>query len=124
MARWTKKLIKQQMSWTDECFKEALIDVYGRRMSVAEKEQSCEDIKQTILSWNDEVDNIGIPIRSPEINAMYRKHLCELDSEKLSLILEAFQKNKQYRSQVTIDAIMTELFERSTNPETRGKHGK
>ncbi len=115
MARWTKKLLKEQMGWTDECYKKALIEVYGADMTPAEKEQNVIDMKRMIWAdWNEE-------IRTPEINAIYLRNLCQLESEKLSLILEAFQKGKQHRAQVTMDAIMTELFERSANSETRGK---
>ncbi|CAM6003919.1 unnamed protein product [Sphagnum balticum] len=116
MARWTKKLIAQQMEWTNECFKKSLIDVYGEHMSEAEKEQDCQDICGMIkLDWREEV-------QTPETNQLYLKYLCNLDTNKLSLILEAYKLGKQFRNATTMDVIMSELLERSVNPETRHRH--
>ena len=116
MARWTKKLKAKQLAWTDACYRQSLLDLFGHRMSKEEKDFDTKDMRRLVgLDWNEN-------LRTPEINAIYLKHICKLSSEKLSLILEAFQKGKQWRSQVTMDAIMTELFERSANPETRGNH--
>jgi hypothetical protein len=113
MARWTKRLIKDQMHWSSLCFRKALLDTYGSKMSEAEKSMSVEELKTLIrLDWREE-------IRTPEINALYLKYLCELSTAKLSLILEAFQKGKQIRSQITMDAVMTELFERSVNKTSK-----
>ena len=116
MARWTKKLIAQQLQWTDECFKKALIDVHGEFMSEDEKEQDCYNMSMMIkLDWREET-------RTPDTNQRYLKHLCDLDTDKLSLILEAYKLGKQFRHATTMDVIMSELLESSVNPETRHKH--
>ena len=118
MARWTKKLIAQQNEWTSECFKRVLLDVYGKSLSHEEKAMPCNELSIHLrLDLHEE-------IHTPETAALYLKYVLALDSEKLSLILEAFQKGKQYRKQETIDAIMTELFERSANSETKRRRRK
>ena len=60
-------------------------------------------------------------ITSPEVNTLYLEKLCKLDTQKLELIIEAYNKGKQYRSASTIDVLLSELFERSIN---RGKRKK
>lgn len=115
MARWTKKLIAQQLAWSDEAFKEALLEYYADKLSEDEKEMDTIDLKRLIqLDWREKV-------RSPEINDIYIRNLLKLETEKLELIVEAYQKEKQFRSGATIEHIMTELFERAANSETRKK---
>ena len=43
-------------------------------------------------------------------------------SPVLELIVDAYNRGKQYRSAGTIDVILSELLERSVNPETRSEH--
>jgi non-homologous end joining protein Ku len=57
-----------------------------------------------------------LPMNSPEINDRYRKNLLALSTDKLNIIVEAAEASN--RKQETVDAIMTELFERSVS-ETR-----
>lgn len=112
MARWTKKLLKEQMTWTNGCFLQALREVYAPYLTRREKRLDLNGLTALIrFDWREE-------IHTPETNAAYLKNLCKLSDRKLNLILEANQKGKQRRNQTTIDAIMTELFERSV-PETR-----
>lgn len=116
MARWTKKLIAKQIEWTDNAFRDALHELYGKYLSEAEKEMDLLDLKRLIeLDWREEV-------RTPESNALYIRNLKRLPTEQIELIIEAFQKGKQYRSGATIEHLMTELFERSAIPETRNEH--
>jgi hypothetical protein len=114
--RWTKKRIEEQLEWTADCYKQGLIDIYGEHMSEAEKEQSCADICRMIqLDWREE-------IHTPETSVLYLKYMRQLSTKKLELILDAYKRGKQWRNATTMDVIMSELFERSVNPETRGKH--
>jgi hypothetical protein len=113
MTRWTKKLIAKQLAWTDECFLAALHERYWNVLSEAEREMELLDLKRLIeLDWREEV-------RTPEINDIYIRNLIKLETEKLELIVEAYQKGKQYRSGATIERIMTELLERAVNSETK-----
>ena len=112
----TKKLIKAQLAWTDACFRRALLTHYDEFLSKEEKQLPCNELKRLILlDWREQV-------RTPEINEIYMKFVLAMSTERLSIIAEVFQAGKQYRSPLTIEAIMTELFERSANPETRKQY--
>ena len=76
------------------------------------------------LTMKGYLTKMGVPGRSESINAKYTEELRKLTTEQLNLILEVHHKGKQFRHGSTIETIMTELFERATNPETRDKHEK
>jgi hypothetical protein len=105
----------QQLLWTNSCYKKALLDVYKDKLSQKEKKMRTQDIVMLIrFDWREEI--------KPEVNDLYRKHICQMSSKRLSAILKFFQEGKQKRAQTTIDAIMTELFERSAKSETSNNH--
>ena len=117
MARWTKKLIAQQLAWTDVCYRRALLDHYDHLFTEEERDYDTPEMT-LILQEHLKVKHVT----SPELNTTYLKYICELETDKLELIVEAYNKGKQYRSASTIDVLLSELFERSANPETRSKH--
>ena len=110
----TDRQIKKQMFWTNGCFRAALLEHYDFYLGKKQKRYNLVQLKEFIK------EKLEKPINSAEINNLYLKRLLTLDSKKLSIILRAFQTGQQYRKQETMDAVMTELFERSVNPETRG----
>jgi hypothetical protein len=117
MAKWSKKLIRQQMSWTNKCFRKALLDIYGDELTNEEKNLDLMDLKVILMRQGKEV-------HSQYINEIYLGYLCELKTDQIELIIDAYTKGKQYRSAATIDVLMSELLERSANPESRKKHEK
>jgi hypothetical protein len=107
--------IKKQLFWTNGCFRAAIIEFYGEFLSKEEKRYTSYQLQQLIIrNWDAKID--------PAVHVIYMKKLLAMSSEKLNLILQAYQVGSQWRKQETIDAIMTELFERSADPETRSKH--
>jgi hypothetical protein len=117
MARWSKKLLREQMSWTSRCFRRALLDVYGETLTDEEKNLDLLDLKVIIVRKGNE-------IWTQQTNEIYLGYLRELKTDQIELIIDAYTKGKQYRSPLTIDVLMSELLERSANPETRKTHGK
>jgi hypothetical protein len=107
------KVIKKQLFWTNGCFRATLLEYYDLLLTEKHKRLSLQDLKEYIS------EDLDKPINTPEINALYLKKVVAMSSKRLSIILEAFQNGQMRRAQETIDAIMTELFERSANPETR-----
>lgn len=117
LPKVTKALVKEQLLWTDNCFRKALLDVHGAYLSKKEKRMSVSKLKAIIThDWRE-------AYRTPESNAAYIRHVLKLDSKKLSIILHVCQEGRCNRHPETIEAIMTELFERAANSETREKHG-
>lgn len=117
IPRWTKKRIKEQFSWTNECFRKALLDVYGETLSAEEKRGTTSQIGKTLFFKDKE-------IHCQQTNEAYLAYLCKLPTEQIELIIDANAKGKQHRSPLTIDVLMSELLERAANPDTRKKHGK
>jgi hypothetical protein len=115
MNKLSKAQIKRQLFWTNGCFRAAILEHYDGYLSKAERRYTHQELYYLIKNdWREEIDL--------EVHLIYMKKVLALDSTKLSLIVEAFQNGQQYRKQETIDAIMTELFERSADPETKEKH--
>lgn len=114
MARWTKKRIAEQLAWSDACYREALLHHYDYLLSKEDRALSIRQIKR-VLKEKLETEQIT----APEVNTDYLNNLRQLDTEKLELIVEAYNKGKQYRSANTIDVLLSELFERATNPSKR-----
>jgi hypothetical protein len=119
MAKWTQKLITQQLEWTNVCFDRALLDVYGHQLDEREKKLSGTRLKLAIAQKNNE--NLiaahalnRTVLQSPAVNEAYLHHIRQLPTEQIELIVEAYQKGKQTRSYSTIDVLMSELFERAT----------
>jgi hypothetical protein len=111
----TDRQIKKQMFWTNGCYRAALLEHYDFYLSKKQKRFNIQELKEQLTK-------VDKPVNSPEINALYMKRVLALDPKKLSIIVEAFHNGRQFRKQETIDAIMTELFERSAKPETRGTY--
>lgn len=117
MAKWSKKLLRQQMSWTNVCFRKALLEVYGDELTDEEKSLELLDLKVILVKKGKET-------HSQPINEIYLRYLSDLKTDQIELIIDAYTKGKQYRSAATIDVLMSELLERSAYPETRKKHEK
>jgi hypothetical protein len=114
MARWNKKKHEQQLRWSNDCYRNAVLTHFGHLLNDKEKELSIPRIKQLLMKKL-EVERFDFP----ELNTIYLNNLCQLETDKLELIVEAYNKGKQYRSASTIDVILSELFERVTNPRWR-----
>jgi len=112
MARMTKKLIRQIWSWTNECYKQCLIELHPQIFTAQDYEKDEFELKSILVDK-------GLPYKSKEINDLYLIKLKTLTSDQINLIVEADNKKKINRSPVTIHALMDELFERSADPETR-----
>lgn len=112
MARMTKKLISKIWDWTNNCYRKALIEVYNDFFSDEEiKTLNHKEMKIRL-------DIALKPIRTPEISNAYIKYLfLDLNSDQLSLIVKAHKLGKAKRSEIVIDAIMNELFERSVKEQ-------
>ena len=106
-------LIKKQLAWTDVCFKQALLDVFGDQLSDEEKLLKGVQLKQLIADKDDA--NYIVDGWPPSVNEAYLVHMRKLTTDQIELILEAYNKGKQWRSPLTIDVLTTELFERATN---------
>jgi hypothetical protein len=116
---WTEKRIWDQLQWTNECYHKALWLEYH-------PVPFCQDYdtykKFGIPEMKDMLASYELPIHSDAINTKYLDFICKLDTEKLELIIDAYNKGKQYRSALTIDVIMSELLERVTNSETKDQN--
>lgn len=117
MARWSKKLIREQMSWTNKCFHKALLDVYGEELTNEEKSLDLVDLKVILKQKKKDV-------WSQHVNEIYLNYIRQLKTDQIELIIDAYTKGKQYRSAGTIDVLMSELLERSADSETRKNNEK
>jgi hypothetical protein len=109
----TKKLLNEIWEGTNECFKQALLQVYPDVLNLPEHQRMNDtDLKVRLVE-------AGLPFKSKDINDAYVAELKLLSSEQISLIIEADTKKKIHRSPITIHALMDELFERAANPETK-----
>jgi len=116
MATWTKKLIAKQLRWSDVCYRKAILSHYGYLLNDEQKKLPLRELKAIIC----DVGDIDMRLMStPEVTAIYLKNLCRLSTDKIELIVEAYNKGKQFRSPSTIDVLLSELFERATNPQRR-----
>lgn len=112
MEKLPERQIKKQLFWTNGCYRAALMEFYDARLTKKEKRMNLHQLKERITKgWNEKMP--------AEVHTIYIRRLLSLPSNKLSIILLAFQTGQQYRKQETVDAIMTELFERSANPESK-----
>ena len=118
MIRWSKKNIAKQLAWSDVCYRKAILHHYGEYLDSEEKKMPMMTVKHLLN------ERLGIEKTAPEVNETYLKELCKLDTNKIELIVEAYNKKKQWRSASTIDVLLSELFERATNPEKRKKYEK
>lgn len=119
MARWNKKNIEQQLRWSNDCYRSAILTYFGHLLTKKEKELSIPRIKHILLDKL-EVERFDFP----ELNTIYLNNLRQLETEKLELIIDAYNKGKQYRSASTIDVLLSELFERATTSPIRRKRVK
>jgi hypothetical protein len=111
MSELTSRQVKRQLFWTTGCYRAALLEHYYGLLSEKEKKLNCQRLRRRIMEYDDEID--------PEVHHLYIKKVLAMSTERLDLIVKAFQTGQQYRKQDTIDAIMTELFERAVSPETK-----
>ena len=96
------------------CYHDALLEHFGHFLTAAEKRSSTRKIKEMLLSRFDYATK-----NFPEVSTSYLDNLRKLETEKIELIIEAYNKGKQWRSSSTIDVLLSELFERITNPERK-----
>jgi hypothetical protein len=115
VARWSKSLIAKQLEWSEACYREALLHHYGHLLNSGEKAEPIRYIKLTLK------EKLGEEPISSDVNSTYLDNLRKLDTNQLELIIEAHNKGKQYRSPSTIDVLLSELFERATNPQKKKK---
>ena len=114
MARWTKKLIAEQLAWSGVCYRQALFHHYGHLLGDKEKRLHNGMVIELIR------ERLKVAkLQDPELTATYLYNLCKLSTDKIELIIEAYHKGKQWRSPSTIDVLLSELFERSTNKKRR-----
>jgi hypothetical protein len=111
----SKAQVKKQLFWTNGCYRAALLEYFDLKLTKKQKTYNCLDLK-ALIREKFGFDSKDMP---PEVHTSYMKRVLALSDKKLSLILRAFQEGKQYRSQTTIDAIMTELFERASRNEIK-----
>lgn len=121
MPRLTKKLLSEVWARTTTCYRKALRDEYpGLFNSMTDEEIETNAHDQNFeVEMKVQIMDAMQPYRSPSINNRYLEYLLKLDSKTLSLVIQAHQAGKQRRAEVTIDAILNELFERSINGEKK-----
>jgi len=112
----TKKLLKEIWSWTTKCYHETLFEIYPTELKDYIDSYNVNSIDSEMIALVLHQHNI-YPRRNPLVNSLYLEKVKKLDSTKLSLIIESNKKGKISRSPTTIDALMTELFERSVHLE-------
>lgn len=87
------------------------MDQYDAVLSKKEKRRNLPQLKALLFDRD-------LPIHSAEINDRYKKNLLAMSTDRLNLVLQGAIASR--RKQETIDAIQTELFERSVS-ETKEK---
>jgi hypothetical protein len=116
MDKLPEASVKKQLFWTNGCFRKALLDHFGHRLTDKQKRYNLIELKRHIET------KLNEKIRTPEINATYMKYVLQMPTKKLELIIRANKTGQQFRSGETIDRIMTELMERSMDPEPKETH--
>jgi len=116
MNKLPEATIKKQLFWTNGCFRRALLDHFGHRLNEKQKRLSLIPLKLCIT------ETLREKIRTPEVNATYMKYVLQMSTKRLEIIVQANKTGQQFRSGETIDRIMTELMERSMNPEPKETH--
>jgi hypothetical protein len=112
----SERQVKSQIFWTNGCYRHALLEHYGWSLSKKEKRLKVREMRCAILEKTKKVE------LDSEVHTIYMRNVLAMTSERLAIIVYAFQTGQQYRKQETIDAIMTELFERSANSETKEEY--
>jgi hypothetical protein len=105
----SRSVLKKQLEWTNCCFRAAILEVYSPYLTQKQKRLHLTSLKTLI-----ELEYPHEPY-PPEVHRAYMRHVLAMSTRRLEIVLAAFQQDKQYRKQETIDAIMTELFERSVS---------
>ena len=112
-------MIDTQFSWTNECFKQALIETYGHQLSEEDKALSCVELSRIIANEND-IGRFKTGKGWPApVNEAYLRNIRQLPTEQIELIVEAYNKGKFNRSPLTIDVLLSELMERVIENQTR-----
>lgn len=110
----TKGDMDKVWKWTNEAYKQALLEEYPAFWNKFRNDwlsrASANDLKS-------EADYGGLEIRSPSINNKYMSKILKFNSDQLSLIIEADKHCATKRHSTTIEAILTELMERSMHGE-------
>lgn len=113
MEELSKKQIRAIVRWTNVCFKNALLEYYPKVFS-NEKHG-----RLSTIELKDILMDLDLPTNNDEINNIYLKQICAMSTEALELVIRAHNAGIINRAQHTVDAIMTELFERAANSETK-----
>lgn len=95
--------------WTEQCFHKALFDAISLVVDNVPEGATISELKE--MRKHMQVSEHF----QENLNRDYERNICKLTTEQLRLILEANQQRLHRRSQVTIDVILTELFERTMN---------
>ena len=109
----SERQVKSQIFWTNGCYRHAILEHYGWSLSKKEKRLKGRELRFAVLAKTKKTE------LDHEVHLIYMRNVLAMTSERLAIIVIAFQTGQQYRKQETIDAIMTELFERSANSETK-----
>ena|ERR1035437_10303319 len=100
---------------TDECYKRALCKVHRPFLTKKQiKRDHLNGIRNRLINV--------VVMHNEKVSALYLKYILELPVNQLSTIVALHKEGVTVRHENTIAAIMTELFERAANSETRGKH--
>jgi hypothetical protein len=98
MARMTQKLLDKIWKSTEDCWHKAVDDFYITHPNEPRLEVGGY---RHIYSQHKEA-----------IDQAYRFHLSKLTTQEIELVIEAYKKKKQRRSQVTMDYLTGVLLER------------
>jgi hypothetical protein len=124
MARLTQSLIKKQFEWTSKCFKQAVLTAYKDVLPKSASRWGLNQIKKYIMYREvSEVNGTWYGYER-DVNEFYLTNIVKLDTEKIEIIIDAYNKGKQHRSPLTIEVLTSELLDRALRSETRRRHGK
>jgi hypothetical protein len=117
LDRRAKKSIRD----TNACYKRAFVEVHRAYFTRSQiKRLSLKQLKTKFrFDW---APGEAPDPKPKEVNELYLKYLLELTTKQLNTVVDLHNKGVMTRAEVTIAAIMTELFERSVNSETKEKH--
>lgn len=104
---------------TSECYCKALKEFYPEVLKGFD-DRSFKELGAD-REMRIELAKHGLDSRPPEIHRLYMKHVLQLPSRWLELVIEADRQNITRRAPGTIDEIMYELLDRAVkDSETKG----
>lgn len=120
MAKISQKLKEKIWISTQVCYCRALKELYPEILKHYDEPAfnllGCDrEMRSAIL-------DAGLEDRSEEIHRLYMKHVLELSTKELELIIRADKEGAIRRAPYTIDEIMYELLDRAANPKPKENH--